>query len=95
MNFKDLLQKYKAEKTRVIINGLGDGETKGTIIAVNDDYIEYELLNVQKEVKSGKEKTTREVKCIPLTSIFDLSEGEKEKITETGLAAFEDGKKLQ
>ena len=28
MNFKDLLLKYKAEKTRVIINGLGDGETK-------------------------------------------------------------------
>jgi hypothetical protein len=95
MNFKDLLQKYKAEKIRVIINGLGDGETKGTIIAVNDDYIEYELLNVQKEVKSGKEKITREVKYIPLTSIFDLSEGEREKLTETGLAAFEDGKKLQ
>ena len=94
MNFKDLLQKYKTEKIRVIINGLGDGETKGTIIAVNDDYIEYELLNVQKEVKSGKEKSTREVKYIPLTSIFDLSEGEKEKITETGLVAFESGKKL-
>ncbi|CAG0967075.1 hypothetical protein METP3_01212 [Methanosarcinales archaeon] len=57
MNFKDLLLKYKENKTRVIINGLGDGETKGTIIAVNDDYIEYDLLNVQKEVKSGKEKT--------------------------------------
>ncbi len=61
MNFKDLLLKYKAEKTRVIINGFGDGETKGTIIAVNDDYIEFELLNIQKEVKSGKEKTTKEV----------------------------------
>lgn len=92
MNFKDLLLKYKAEKSRVIINGLGDGETKGTIIAVNDDYIEFELLNIQKEVKSGKEKITREVKCIPLTSIFDLNEGEKEKITETGLAAFENTK---
>jgi len=49
MNFKDLVLKYKAENTRVIINGLGDGETKGTIIAVNDDYIEYELLMSRKK----------------------------------------------
>ncbi|MGB8218544.1 MAG: hypothetical protein WCE94_14700 [Candidatus Methanoperedens sp.] len=88
MNFKDLLLKHKENKTRVIINGLGTGETKGTIIAVNDDYIEFELLNIQKETKSNKEKTTREVKHIPLTSIFDLSEGEKEKITEPGLGTF-------
>lgn len=88
MNFKELLLKYKENKTRVIINGLGTGETKGTIIAINDDYIEFELLNIQKETKSNKEKTTREVKYIPLTSIFDLSEGEKEKITEPGLGTF-------
>ncbi len=88
MNFKELLLKYKENKTRVIINGLGTGETKGTIIASNDDYIEFELLNIQKETKSNKEKTTREVKYIPLTSIFDLSEGEKEKITEPGLGTF-------
>jgi hypothetical protein len=40
-------------------------------------------------VKSGKEKITSEVKCIPLTSIFDMNEGEKEKIAETGLEVFE------
>jgi hypothetical protein len=89
MNFKDLLLKYKENKTRVIINGLGAGDTKGTIIAVHDDYLEYELLNIQKEVKSGKEKTTKEVKCIPLTSIFDMSEGEKEKESAAGLGIFE------
>jgi hypothetical protein len=88
MNFRELLMKHKEEKTRVIINGLGTGETKGTILAVNDDYIEYELLNIQKEVKSGKEKTTKEVKCIPLTSIFDLSEGETEKESAAGLGVF-------
>jgi hypothetical protein len=93
MNFKELLLKYKTEKTRVIINGLGTGETKGTIIAVHDDYVEFDLLNIQKETKSNKEKTTREIKCIPLTGIFDLSEGEKEKITEPELTAFEEGKK--
>ncbi|WAM22664.1 MAG: hypothetical protein OI715_00795 (plasmid) [Candidatus Methanoperedens sp.] len=89
MNFRELLLKYKENKSRVIINGLGAGETKGTIIAVNDDYIEYELLNVQKEVKSGKEKATKEVKFIPIANIFDLNEGEKEKISETGLGVFE------
>ncbi len=89
MNFKELLLKYKENKTRVIINGLGTGETKGTIIAINDDYIEFELLNIQKETKSNKEKTTMEVKYIPLTSIFDLSEGETEKETAAGLGVFE------
>jgi hypothetical protein len=89
MNFRELLMKHKEEKTRVIINGLGTGETKGTIMAVNDDYIEFELLNIQKETKSGKEKTTREVKFIPIANIFDLNEGEKEKISDTGLGVFE------
>jgi hypothetical protein len=89
MNFKDLLLKYKEEKSRVIINSLGNGDTKGSIIAVHDDYIELELLNIQKETKSNKEKTTREVKYIPLTGIFDLSEGETEKETAAGLGIFE------
>ena len=52
-------------------------------------WLEYELLNIQKEVKSGKEKTTKEVKCIPLTSISDLSEGETEKETAAGLGVFD------
>jgi hypothetical protein len=81
MNIRELLKSYKDEKTRVVMNGLGTGENKGTIAAIHDDYIEFELLNIQKETKTNKEKTTREVKYIPLASIFDLSEGEKEKIT--------------
>lgn len=88
MDFTGLLREYMKEKTRVIINGLGTEDTKGTILEVHDDYIEFELLNIQKETKTNKEKITREVQYIPLTSISSLSEGEKEKTTETGLAAF-------
>ncbi len=93
MNFRELLLKRKEEKTRVVVNGLGAREVKGTIIEVNDDYIEYELLEVQTEKKSQKQKTTKEVKYIPIANIYDLSEGEIEKTTEPGLAAFGDGKK--
>ena len=88
MDFIGLLRGYMQEKTRVIVNGLGAGDTKGTILAVHDDYIEFELLNIQKEVKSGKEKIKREVQYIPLTSISSLSKGENEKTNETGLEAF-------
>ncbi len=90
MKFIDLLQKYKTDKTRVLINGQGEGHTKGTIIEVHDDYIVYELLQVEKEKKgkeaTGKEKQTKEIKYIPITAISDLSEGEKE--TETTLSGF-------
>ncbi len=93
MNFKEVLLKHKENKTRVTINDLGTGETKGTIIAVHDDFIELELLNIQTEVKSKKEKTTREVKLIPIANIFDLSEGEKETISEMELSAPKEEKK--
>lgn len=93
MNFKELLLKHKENKTRVVVNGLGTGETKGAIIAVHDDFIELELLNIQTEVKSKKEKTTKEVKFIPIANIFDLSEGEKETIPEMGLTAPVEEKK--
>ncbi len=90
MKFIDLLQKYKTDKTRVLINGQGEGHTKGTIIEVHDDYIVYELLQIEKEKKgkelTGKEKHTKEVKYIPIIAISDLSEGEKE--TETTLSGF-------
>jgi hypothetical protein len=92
MDFTGLLREYMKEKTRVIINGLGTEDTKGTILEVHDDYIEFELLNIQKETKTNKEKITREVQYIPLTSISSLSEGEKEKTAEGGLAAFGGGK---
>jgi hypothetical protein len=92
MDFTGLLREYMKEKTRVIINGLGTEDTKGTILEVHDDYIEFELLNIQKETKTNKEKITREVQYIPLTSISSLSEGEKEKNAEGGLAAFGGGK---
>ncbi len=93
MDFRELLLKYRVDKVRVIINGLGTGEVKGSIIEVHDDYIEYELLDVQKEAKSGKEKKTREIKFIPIRNISDLGEGEKESETTAGLAAFQEAKK--
>jgi hypothetical protein len=93
MNFREQLLKLKKEQTRVIVNGLGAGEIKGTIIEVQDDYIEFELLNIQNEKKSKKEKTTREVKLIPIANIFDLSEGEKETISDMGQSAPKEEKK--
>lgn len=88
MNLKSLLEKYKTDRTRVLINGLGEGDVKGTIIEVNDDYIAYELLEVEKEKKTDKEKQVREVVYIPISNILSLSEGRKEKAVAGGLAGF-------
>ncbi len=82
MNFKDLLTSYKNNKTRVLVNGMGSGSTRGLILEVNDDYITYELLNVQTEKKSQKMKETKEIKYIPILGISDISEGEKVKETK-------------
>ncbi len=88
MKFKDLLAKYRDDKKRVLINGLGSGETRGLIIEVQEDYIAYELLQIKKEKNSGKEKQNRELKYIPISNIFDLSEGEKETEKTLDLTAF-------
>lgn len=88
MKFKDLLTKYKDDKKRVLINGLGSGETRGLIIEVQEDYIAYELLQIKKEKNSGKEKQNRELKYIQISNIFDLSEGEKETEKTLDLTAF-------
>jgi len=87
-DFKSLLVKYKVDKTRVLINGLGSGETQGLIIEVHNDFIDYELLEVKKLKGSEKEKTIREVKHIPIHNIFEISEGEKETETSNGLKGF-------
>ena len=88
MNFKDLLKKYRDDKTRVMINGLGSGETRGLITDVQDDYIVYELCEIKNEKNSGKEKRKTEVKYMQISNIFDLSEGEKETEKNPDLAAF-------
>ncbi|CAG0956193.1 MAG: hypothetical protein OIN86_06730 [Candidatus Methanoperedens sp.] len=88
MKFKDLLTKYKDDKKRVLINGLGSGETRGLIIEIQEDYIVYELLQIKKEKNSRKEKQNRELKYIPISNIFDLSEGEKETEKTLDLTAF-------
>jgi hypothetical protein len=89
MNFKELLTGYMKEKTRIIVNGVfGTEKKKATIIAVHDDFIEVELLEIEKEVKSGKERTTREVICMPMTGIVTVSKGEETSEASTGLAAF-------
>lgn len=98
MNFKNKLLEYKESKKRVLINGMGSGTTKGTILEVYDDYLDYELLNIQEEKKTGKQKQKREVKHIQISQIFDLSEGEKEKVIspngfEKGLQEVADGTK--
>lgn len=88
MNFKDFLLKCKNDKIRVLINGLGDGETRGLIIEIHDDFIDYELLEVKTLKGSDKEKQTREVKHIQICQIFDISEGEKEREASNGLTKF-------
>ncbi|VVB96881.1 Uncharacterised protein [uncultured archaeon] len=74
--------------TRIMINGLSSGANRGLIIEVQDDYIVYELCEVLKEKHSGKEKQKKEVKYIPISSIFDLSEGEKEIVNAPNLSTF-------
>jgi hypothetical protein len=88
MDLKTLLKKLKDDKTRIMINGLGSGETRGLITDVQDDYIVYELCDAQKEKHSGKEKQRKEVKYIPISSILDLSEGEKEVVSAPNLSSF-------
>lgn len=85
MNFKDKLNEYKENKTRILINGLGEGTTKGVIIDVKDDYVEYELVDVQIEKKTNKTKTTTEIQYIPINQISSLSTGETEKTTSSNL----------
>jgi hypothetical protein len=88
MHLKTLLNKFKDDKTRCIINGLGTGTTRGLITGVEDDYIVFELCEVQKEKNSQKEKQKKEVKYIPICNIFDLSEGEKEVVATPSLTDF-------
>ena len=77
-----------SHKTRIMINGLGSGETRGLITDVLDDYIVYELCEIKNEKNSGKEKRKTEVKYMQISNIFDLSEGEKETEKNPDLAAF-------
>jgi hypothetical protein len=88
MDLKTLLKKLKDDKTRIIINGLGSGEIRGLITEVQDDYIVYELCDAQKEKHSGKEKVKKELKYIPISSISELSEGEKEVVSTPNLSSF-------
>lgn len=88
MSFRELLKRFGEDKKRVVINGMGTGDTRGTILSVHEDYVEYELLEIKKEKKSGAEKQTREVKYIPIFDIHDVSEGEVEKEIAAGLSSF-------
>lgn len=94
MNLRELLAGHMKEKTRIIVNGsFGIGKKKATVVAVQEDYIELELLEVENEAKLGKERTTREVVCIPMSGIVSISEGEKMSEASTGLAAFQEPEK--
>lgn len=85
MDFKDLLNQYKERKTRVMVNGMGTGTTRGLILEVNDDYITYELLSIQTEKNSQKVKEKKEIKYIPIRNINDIGEGETVKETKSEL----------
>jgi hypothetical protein len=81
MNFRDVLIKAMTDNTRVILNGsIGTGTTKATIGNVADDYITVDLIDVQTEKNSSKVKTTTETKIILLSSITEISTGEKVEV---------------
>ena len=77
MNYKQLLEKYKTDKTRVFINGMPNSDEKGTILAVNDDYIEFEIRKEEKEKNTGKERTSVSVLNIQLCNITEINTGIK------------------
>lgn len=88
MKFAEKIDEFIKNKTRVIINGMpSDDETRGIILRKDEDFIEFEMLNIQTEKKSNKEKQTREIVLIPLDKINDISLGEQEKV----MTGFEKG----
>jgi len=76
MTFKELLEKYHAEKTAVFVNGMGVGK----IAKIEDDFIDFEV--VKEETKTVDKKTEkklfRETTHIPVSQIYSVSEGKKE-----------------
>ncbi len=90
--FKELLSRFKDEKKRVMINGMGGGDKKGVIVQIYDDYIAYELLEVKTEKKAMVEKRTHEVMYIPIFDIHEVSEGEVETEKPLGLGSFKETK---
>jgi uncharacterized protein YdbL (DUF1318 family) len=80
MNFRDLLIQNMTENKRILINGMGTGTTQGLIKEVQDDYIVYELTDVQTEKNSSKVKTTKETKYILISDISEISTGEKVEV---------------
>jgi hypothetical protein len=75
MNFKEKLEKYLKDKTRVFINGEPDSEDQGIITGVFDDYIEFTMTSEKTEKNSGAVKKTVEVQSIPFSSIETVSTG--------------------
>lgn len=69
----DLIDKCIADKTRCFINGM-DG---GIITKHEQDYIEFETLDIQVEKNTQKQKTTKEQIVIPIAKIDLISFGVK------------------
>ena len=83
MKLIELIDKYISEKKRCFVNGIPDSDTKGTIIARGDDYIEFETLKIETEKKTQKEKTIREVIIMPIGCIETISLGQETKEINT------------
>lgn len=84
----DKLLELHNNKTRCFINGIPDSDTKGTIVTVGVDYVEFETLKAEVEKTSKKEKTTRELIIIPIAKIETISSGEEVKETNLLQAAL-------
>ena len=69
MNFIKELEQLMTEKTKVWVNGLGEG----LIIAVEEDFIRWSLVTT----KEKAEDNTREVVRIPFDKISTVSDIKK------------------
>lgn len=78
MKVNDLIDKCIAEKIRCFVNGM-DG---GYILKREEDYIEFQTLEVEVEKKTQKERTTKEIVVIPIDKIDLISFGEQKDRSE-------------
>ena len=75
MKIIELIDKCIIDKTRCFVNGMNGGN----ILKREEDYVEFEILDIQVEKKSQKEKTTREKMVIPMNKVDIISFGQEVK----------------
>lgn len=85
MSFKELLVEAMNSKKRVVLNGFGSGTTKATIIEMREDYLTLELIDVEVEKNTKKEKVSKEIIFIPIDAVTQFGEGVKVQSNQMSL----------